>query len=191
MHFARKVSLLWYACLVCSIQINYSKPSIKMLLCKDWLKKNKCRRFIVHYASLTCKFHAAPAHFTEHIQSVLITGFKSLPGLPRVKGLIAAYIWRNPNSSNAYPHRVCNFRTLSSGSDWNTDDQYSKLKRFIVLDLTDWAITRTTMTCVFCWLFWNRFPSNMYAALFVSKSKQDNRYYWFTGDGIIHDTHNS
>ena len=73
-------------------------------------------------------FHAASAHFTEHIQSVLITGFKSLPGLPGVKGLIAAYIWRNPSSSNSHPHRVCNFRTRSSGSDSNADDQYNQLK---------------------------------------------------------------
>ena len=56
-----------------------------------------------------------------------------------VKKLIAAYIWRNPNSSNSHPHRICNFRTLSSGSDSNADDQYSHLKRFIVRDLTDWA----------------------------------------------------
>ena len=33
----------------------------------------------------------ASAHFTEDIQSVLITGFKSLPRLPGVKGFIAAY----------------------------------------------------------------------------------------------------
>ena len=78
----------------------------------------------------------ASAHFTEHIETVLITGFKSLPGL---KGLIAAYIWHNPSSSNSHPHRICNFRTLSSGSDSNVDDQYSQLKRFIVRDLTDWA----------------------------------------------------
>ena len=93
----------------------------------------------MHYASLTCNSTRPQHTFTEHIQSVLITGFKSLPGLPGVKGLIAAYIWRNPNSSNSHPHRVCNFRTLSSGSDSNADDQYSHLKRFIVRDLTDWA----------------------------------------------------
>ena len=74
-----------------------------------------------------------------HIQLVLITGFKSLPGLPGVKGLIAACIRRNPSSSNSHPHRVCNFRTLSSGSDSNADAQYSQLKRFIVRDLTDWV----------------------------------------------------
>ena len=68
-----------------------------------------------------------------------ITGFKSLPGLPGVKGLIAAYIWRNPNSSNSHPHRICNFRTLISGSDSNGNDQYGQLKRFIVRDLTNWA----------------------------------------------------
>ena len=75
------------------------------------------------------KFHAASAHFTEYIQLVLITGFKSLPGLPGVKGLIAACIWCNPSSNNSHPHRICKFRTLSSGSDSNADDQYSQLKK--------------------------------------------------------------
>ena len=53
----------------------------------------------------TCKFHSASAHFTEHIQSVLITGLKSLHGLPGVKGLIVAYIGHNPSLSNSHPHR--------------------------------------------------------------------------------------
>ena len=75
---------------------------------------NKCRWFIVH--------------FTEHIRSVLINGFESLPGLPGVKGLIAAYIWHNPSLSNLHPHRICNFCTLSSWSDSNVDDQWSQLK---------------------------------------------------------------
>ena len=97
------------------------------------------------------QFHAASAHFTEHIQSALITGFKSLPGLPGVKGLIAAYIWRNPNSSNSHPHRVCNFRTLSSGSGSNADDQYSQLKRFIVRDITDWANENHTISYDIIW----------------------------------------
>ena len=47
-------------------------------------------------------FHAASAHFTEHIQSVLINGFKSLTGLPGVKGLIAVYIGHNPSLSNSH-----------------------------------------------------------------------------------------
>ena len=42
-------------------------------------------------------FYVASAHFTEHIQSVRMTRFKSLPGLPGAKGLIAAYIGRNPS----------------------------------------------------------------------------------------------
>ena len=75
----------------------------------------KCRRFIVHYASLTCNS-------------------------TRLQHITAAYIWHNYNSlSNSHPHRICNFRTLSSGSDSNADNQYSQLKRFIVRDLTDWA----------------------------------------------------
>ena len=77
--------------------------------------------------------------FTEHIQSLLITGFKLLPGPPGIKGLIAGYIGRNPNLSKLHPYRICNFRTLSSGSDSNADDQYSELKWFIVRDLTNWA----------------------------------------------------
>ena len=99
---------------------------------------HKCRRFIVHYASLTCN-STRPQHTLQIIQSVLITGFQSLPGLPGVKGLIAACIWRNPSSSNSHPHRICKFRTLSPGLDSNADDQYSQLKRFIVRDLTDSA----------------------------------------------------
>ena len=31
------------------------------------------------------------------------------------------------------------FRTLSSGSDSNADDQYNQIERFIFRDLTDWA----------------------------------------------------
>ena len=99
----------------------------------------------MHYASLTCN-STRPQHI--HVQSVLITGFKSLPGLPGVKGLIAAYIWRNPSSSNSHPHRICNFRTLSSGSDSNADNQYSQYTakwRFIVRDLTDWANENHTL----------------------------------------------
>ena len=41
---------------------------------------------------------------TENIQSVLITGFiKSLPGIPRVKGLIAVNIGHNHSLSNLKP----------------------------------------------------------------------------------------
>ena len=98
-----------------------------------------CRRFIVHYASLTCN-STQPQHTLQSTyQSVLITGFKSLPGLPGVKGLIAAYIWCNPSSSNSHPDRICNFRILSFGSDSNADDRYRQLERFIVRDLTNWA----------------------------------------------------
>ena len=105
----------------------------------------------MHYASLTCNSHAASAHFTEHVQAVLITGFKSLPGLPGVKGLIAAYIWCNPSSSYSHSHRICNFCTLSSGSDSNADDQYSQLKRFIVRDLTNGANENDldTLWCIY------------------------------------------
>ena len=74
-----------------------------------------------------------------------ITGFKPLLGLPGVKGLITAYIWRNPSSSNSHPHRICNFRTLSFGLDLNADDQYSQLKGFKVRDLTDWANENHTL----------------------------------------------
>ena len=70
---------------------------------------------------------------TEHMLLVLITGFESPPGLPWVKGLIAAYIWRNRSLSNLHPHRIYNFCILSSGLDSNADDW------FIVWDLTDWA----------------------------------------------------
>ena len=91
-----------------------------------WNKLNKKKMQVVYIALyLPDWFHMASTHFTE--QSVLITGFESLPGLPEVKGFIAAYIWRNPNLNNSHPHSICNFCTLSSWSDLNTD-KYSKLK---------------------------------------------------------------
>ena len=47
------------------------------------------------------------------------------------------------------------FRTLNSGSDSNVDDQYSKLKRFIVQDLTDWANeNHTFMQIIHKWCSW-------------------------------------
>ena len=93
----------------------------------------------INAGNLQCTiFHAASVHFTEHNQLVLFIGFKSLPdGLPGVKGFIAAHIGRNPSSSNSHPHRICNFRTLSTELDSNADDQYSQLKRFTVRDLTN------------------------------------------------------
>ena len=89
---------------------------------------NKCRWFVVHYASLTCN---------SMQQLILIIGLKSLLWLPGVRGFIAAYIGCNPSSSNSHPHRVCSFRTLSTELDSNADDQYSLLKR--IRDLTNWA----------------------------------------------------
>ena len=63
-----------------------------------------------------------------YIQSVLFTGFKSLSGLPGVKGLIAAYIGHNRSFSNSHPQRICNFRTLTSGLDSNTQTQYKLIQ---------------------------------------------------------------
>ena len=80
----------------------------------------------MHYASLTC-YSTRPQHTLQSIyQSVLITGFKSLPGLPGVKGLIAAYI--GATLARAIRTLIEYFRTLSSGSDSNADDQYNQLK---------------------------------------------------------------
>ena len=54
------------------------------------------------------KFHVASAHFIEHIQSLGLN--HTIPGLHRVKGLIAAYIiWHNHSMSKSHPHRICNF----------------------------------------------------------------------------------
>ena len=54
--------------------------------------------------ALTCN-STQPQHTSQiNIPSVLITRFESLPGLPGVKWLIAAYIGRNPRKlvSNLY-----------------------------------------------------------------------------------------
>ena len=54
--------------------------------------------------------HAVSAHFTKHIQSVLITRFKSLPELSGVKGFIAAYGRKTlALASNQDPHRPMQF----------------------------------------------------------------------------------
>ena len=74
---------------------------------------------IAHHASLTCNY-TRPQHTLQSTNNQLITGLKLQPGLPRVKGFIAAYIGHNPSlSSNSHPYdRTCrNFRTLSYGLD--------------------------------------------------------------------------
>ena len=82
--------------------------------------------------------------------------FKSLPGLPGVKGLTAAYIWRNPSLSNLHSHRKCDSRTFSSGLDTNADDQYSQLKRFYQL----WWIHYLILACSKVYkLLWNILPN--------------------------------
>ena len=57
-------------------------------------------------------------------------GFKPLAGLPefKLKGFIAAYIGciSSLNNWHCDPHRICNFRTLSSRLDPSTDFQYNQ-----------------------------------------------------------------
>ena len=52
-------------------------------------KINKCRWFIVHYATLTCN-SMQPQHTLQ--STFLITGIRSQPELSGVNRLIAAYI---------------------------------------------------------------------------------------------------
>ena len=72
----------------------------------------QCTRGALCFRGYATEISVASVHFTEHVQSVLITGFNWTTW---VKGLIAPYIERNPSLSNLHPHRMCNFRKLSPG----------------------------------------------------------------------------
>ena len=75
--------------------------------------------------------------------------------LSKIKRFVTIFriSWNGPTLFNIpigdFP--PCNFCTLSSGSESNADDQYSQLKRFIVRDLTDWAIVPNPPRLFFLW----------------------------------------
>ena len=106
--------------------------------------------FIVHFVTSTCNSSRLQHTLQNKYNQYYWSRDKLLPGLP-VKGLITAYIGRNPTLSNLHPHRICIFRTPSFGLNLNADDQYSQLKRFtLVRYLTDWANENHTSTmCIF------------------------------------------
>ena len=87
------------------------------------------RGFIVHYTP----WLVIPAHFAEHIQLVLIVGFKSLPGLLGSKGLLLPTIFRgNPSLSNS--QLQLSHTQLRVGLKRR---MINTANRFIVLDLTE------------------------------------------------------
>ena len=88
---------------------------------------NKCRWFIVHYTPRLVIPRGLSALYRAHTVSSN-HWVQSLPGLPGVKGFIAAHFGRNPSSSNSHPRRACNFRTLSTELDSSVDDQYSLIE---------------------------------------------------------------
>ena len=103
-------------------------------------KINKCRRFIVHYASLTCNSMRPQHTLQSHtISLVLSLGLNHYLDSLGSKGLL------QPTFGATLARAICTaieyviFRTLSSGFDSNTDDQYRKMKKFIVRNLTNWA----------------------------------------------------
>ena len=79
-------------------------------------------------------FHSASTHFTEHKQTVLIIGFKSLLELPGIKRFIVAYIggvilaWAIHTLIHV---EYAPFR-LSSRLDLNAEDHYNQLIWFTV-----------------------------------------------------------
>ena len=92
-------------------------------------QKWKCRWFIVHYPPPSLPRLVIPhglstlyrAHTIGSNHWVWITTWT-----PRgSKGLLQqTTFWRNPSLSNSHPHRICNYRTLSSRL--NVNDQYSQ-----------------------------------------------------------------
>ena len=118
---------MWYTTTVGTYRHGINQRPVQHHLDRYMKKLLKKKMQVIHSALCLhdLLFHLASAHFTEHRPSVLITGFKSLPG---VKGLIAAYVGHNPCSNNLHLHRLYNFHTLSSGFDSNVDDRFNKLK---------------------------------------------------------------
>ena len=68
------------------------------------------------YASLTCN-STLPQHISQSAyKTVQITGFKSLPGLPGVKGFIVAYTGCNPSLGNSHTHKNMQYTILMIGA---------------------------------------------------------------------------